>query len=454
MKFLPLAAIASLLPHSWAAEVQDTERQLTVTSDGPELCPNDFSKIHQVGNTPVTAPPIEIIEQNGSTVKFKISQIWTPQVAHEVIVQYQTGNMGEKKCEAFDDVPGGDELTFTATCGVTDPVTVVDIFIVDQEVDGDAHIPACCHSATTIDTVRYTYGIQCTPTCPEPEGDPDCPEVKLDFNSFPEYSYVYDDYWYDLGVKITGESKSSSSSKRHTPLPKKEFPIGSAWEDRYGFTENRKDRRSDDEWDTSLHNQAGGAVRVFNTNKPNRAGGNPKCDPNDDNDGDPDLGSPNQACPSGTPGKKSSGPGQGTGGESGQWKNCPSTLLGNVLVIQEGAKSCPDDSSEGGWITFDFNPAIAGEIQFTFAKVLDTDESNTPKIKVWKTGEDVNSNPSTNVYTTPKTGNNGLWQKSFKNDGTWKNRYKNLQRIQFEYHGSGSVAEISYKPSKCPPTAR
>ena len=66
--------------------------------------------------------------------------------------------------------------------------------------------------------------------------------------------------------------------------------------------------------------------------------------------GDPDLGSPNEACPSG-------GPGTGKGGKPGtKGENC--VAVGNALIIQEvnDDMSVPDDNVDGGSIVFEFDP--------------------------------------------------------------------------------------------------
>ena len=74
---------------------------------------------------------------------------------------------------------------------------------------------------------------------------------------------------------------------------------------------------------------------------------------------DPDLGSPNQACPGG-------GPGVGVGGEPGQpGENC--VPLNNLLIIAEdivdispndGIVDDPDDEAGGGTLIFDFDDVV------------------------------------------------------------------------------------------------
>lgn len=78
--------------------------------------------------------------------------------------------------------------------------------------------------------------------------------------------------------------------------------------------------------------------RVFDTANPGK-----------EKAGDPDLGSPNEHCRNG-------GPGRGDGGKPGSLgANCKA--LGNVLIIQEPGNSdmsIPDDNVKGGAIKFDF----------------------------------------------------------------------------------------------------
>lgn len=44
--------------------------------------------------------------------------------------------------------------------------------------------------------------------------------------------------------------------------------------------------------------------------------------------------------------------------------------IGNVLIIQESNKLCPDDTWAGGWLQFDF----VKPTEVLFAKLLDVDE--------------------------------------------------------------------------------
>lgn len=78
-----------------------------------------------------------------------------------------------------------------------------------------------------------------------------------------------------------------------------------------------------------------GKPRLFDTTMPGSG-----------DDGDPDLGAPNQLC-------MPSGPGVGAGGvPTSIGANCDPQGL--VLIIQESDKPTPDDNAAGGMIVFDF----------------------------------------------------------------------------------------------------
>lgn len=88
-------------------------------------------------------------------------------------------------------------------------------------------------------------------------------------------------------------------------------------------------------------------ARIFDTGNPGVSS----------TDRDPDLGSPNEACPGG-------GPGVGNpGGPNQPGENCD--FLGNALIIQESNKEATDDAQYGGKFIFTFaEPVDLGYIGF------------------------------------------------------------------------------------------
>jgi len=222
-----------------------------------------------------------------------------------------------------------------------------------------------------------------------------CPQVTLNFNELAAGSYIHDQLWDTKCVKITARKWRES--------------------DTYGFTPDA----------FGNHMNSGGAARVFDTS-------NPECDD--------DLGSPHEDF---------GGPGKGCGGgkylmtktksgcvlkdgikQDNPWKN--DKPIGNVIIIQETDKDCPDDSLDGGVIKFEFCHATAVNI----AKLLDVDESNnTPVIVV------THGNGTTKTYHTDATGDNGLWSKELNET--------DVVTVEVKFWGSGSIAELQYH--SCPP---
>ena len=229
--------------------------------------------------------------------------------------------------------------------------------------------------------------------------DDECPLTTWDFEDLTAGQYIHDELWNTRGVKVTAKK---SGNKGFTPLPP----------------------------NYNSHTSAGGGAMVFDTYRPT---GNTDLGWNEcsGNDGDNDLGAPKSGCPN-ISGHK---PGVGAGGamyidgELNRYRNCDP--LGNVLVIQESNKSCPDDNVSGGWIIFDFKHASTVQM----AALLDVDEGNTPDIDI--TYGDGTTAPTIH---TEATGENGLLFQPILLD--------NVKQFKIRYYGSGSISEITY--SNCP----
>jgi hypothetical protein len=246
------------------------------------------------------------------------------------------------------------------------------------------------------------------PQCPQAAPTPstiveECPPFSLNFDNLVAGQYIHDELWMSHGVKITAIRKSSN--KGYTPID-------------------------------GIHNEAGGGAMVFDTLHPTGADGQSLCS---NNDGDDDLGAPNSACPTpeGWVGPYPK-PGKGPGGEPilsngnpNPYMNCE--RLGNVLIIQESNKGCPDDTGNGGWINFDFRVPV----DLKEAVILDIDEGVTPKIMLWY------GNAQYKEIITPPTQNNGLWKQAID--------LPEVTKMSIVYAGSGSIGELVY--GFCPPSS-
>lgn len=219
--------------------------------------------------------------------------------------------------------------------------------------------------------------------------EPTCPYTSLDFSDTVIGEYVSDKYLDSHGVLIEA------------------IPLGSK-----GYA-------------------PGGAARAFDTARP-RGRNQPGLNICGNNDGDKDLGSPNNKCPNPGPGVGPGGkPYLPNGGGHNRFMNCEP--VGMVLIIQESNKSCPDDSSTGGYIEFTFTHSV----RIVMAKLLDVDEGNTPEITM------THSSGSTSMTKVEATGDNGIVAHVLdKNDVT---------KVSIRYFGSGSIAELVFQD--CPTTS-
>lgn len=241
----------------------------------------------------------------------------------------------------------------------------------------------------------YTFidGIKVEFSVPPVPRDSSCVYEKVDFSALTAGEYVSDlSQYYSGGITVTAVSQK----KGHTP-------------DQNGN-----------------HQTSGGAARVFDTLHPTGKDGQPLCS---NDDGDEDLGSPNEYCPG-------QGPGIGIGGRpslpdgtDNEYANCDP--IGNVLVIQESDKNCPDDSAKGGRIIFDFDY----HVNFRLVKFLDVDDNpNTPELTL--TYED-DENTKKYVAKAAWSGDNGVVIER-----------PNIDRVtqaSIRFYGSGSIAELGYE---------
>jgi hypothetical protein len=143
---------------------------------------------------------------------------------------------------------------------------------------------------------------------------------------------------------------------------------------------------------------------------------------------DPDLGSPNAACPGG-------GPGLGKGGKPWSlYPNCEKQ--GNLLIIQDEHTdpSWPNDSAYGGCFQFTF---VARSVSLVNLGLLDIDETATAKIGVTDSKQKFTSfNSPANI------GDNGLW---IANKTVDMAAYDDVVKMNICIPGSGAVSFVHFK---------
>jgi choice-of-anchor A domain-containing protein len=160
-------------------------------------------------------------------------------------------------------------------------------------------------SPTVKPTPAPTVGTTAEPT-PAPTQLGECPFVTLDFtnllnpmadyygqsDTFQAGDYLYDQLWFTHGVKVSARVLYNGHKGDNNPfIPRYDRDSGE-W----------KDDKMNQDKDTP---SSGGAVRLFDTARPtfstNSSQHQDLC-PNENGEGDPDLGSPNNQCPGGGPG--------------------------------------------------------------------------------------------------------------------------------------------------------
>ena len=132
-------------------------------------CPEDVELLSQVGETDYPHIPIVILEQHTTWVKFQVQNPWVDKI-NSIFTQFHESSTGETECLEEDDLLRGDSVTYTAYCMSHVPITIVDIWAVDDSflVDKDnGSVPECCHPPADLNlpVVQYTFKIHCISEC-------------------------------------------------------------------------------------------------------------------------------------------------------------------------------------------------------------------------------------------------------------------------------------------------
>jgi len=101
--------------------------------------------------------------------------------------------------------------------------------------------------------------------------------------------------------------------------------------------------------------------------------------------------------------------------------------LGNVIILQEKAYECGDNSYKNGQITLQFNPSVVGAVDFHYVQFLDLQQTITVTI--------VKADGSSSVSTISSKGRNSLYTHTVAES--------DVASITFKGR-SFSIAEVSY----------
>jgi hypothetical protein len=144
-----------------------------VSSPPSHDCPEDIALLTTTGVTEFPDVPIEIIEQKTSSVTIKIINPFSMSV-NSIFTQYHKSPTGATECQEVSNVPPesdptaeDDVIIYTANCLEKVPISIVDIWFSDCELDGGATVPECCHASDedVCPKVKYSFKIMCETLC-------------------------------------------------------------------------------------------------------------------------------------------------------------------------------------------------------------------------------------------------------------------------------------------------
>jgi len=200
-------------PNGFAPPVETMEPTSapTMSSDQPTtypteaLCPENVEVLRQVGFTAPPEVPIEVIEQNTTTVTFRVFNSYAQNISR-IVTQFNE-ETGQQECYEQVDVQEEEYTEYTAYCMINVPITIVDIFVSDDSFNStsdDAVIPVCCEGENDENPkIQMTVKIWCEDQCPTDTQAPSSERRRLmDISLDPDY------------IESLKEAQKQASNKR------------------------------------------------------------------------------------------------------------------------------------------------------------------------------------------------------------------------------------------------
>ena len=138
------------------------------SSESPTTAPSDDYDyavlIQQTGETEFPVTPIVILDPNGDSVLFRVTNTFSDTVAR-IFTTYKS--LGEDYvCYEEQDVAPGSSFDLTAACLHHQPLSIVQLYVWDPNLlipdEDNATIHECCHApANDTPVVQYTFQLDC-----------------------------------------------------------------------------------------------------------------------------------------------------------------------------------------------------------------------------------------------------------------------------------------------------
>ena len=132
-------------------------------------CPNNVVLMAKFGGTNYSAVPVQVLQQNGDSVRFSVTNGWSPNV-QRVYTEYHAQVSEQYVCAEEVSITTHD-VVYDAHC-MTSATTLVDVYVSDPTLDrnsDNAQVPSLCHPPSgdtdTNPKVHYTFEVSCESRC-------------------------------------------------------------------------------------------------------------------------------------------------------------------------------------------------------------------------------------------------------------------------------------------------
>ncbi len=161
----PLTGAPTATPTATPTTAAPTRAPISV----PEQCRDDIMLVHESGATPLPTGAVEIIgtDESLGTIRVKVNSVF-PGSSNIANFYYQYAeSFLNIECYEEQNLASGDYFIVDIKCTEGTKIALLEMWLADQSLSGEASIPNCCHPTVPENTpvVKYMLEFSCVSKC-------------------------------------------------------------------------------------------------------------------------------------------------------------------------------------------------------------------------------------------------------------------------------------------------